>query len=101
MHVESWHELTRFETVDFVNFFFFDVVRRVSVATVLLYCDRFMFDDRRFIENECALLLTIKDALHLHSQPKVQHNKNFTTSQHDKNLKKIKRIEDIKDFNFV
>jgi len=30
----------------------------------------------------------IKDALHLHSQPKVQYDENFTTAQHDKNLKK-------------
>jgi len=37
----------------------------------------------------------------LHSQAKVQYDENFTTSQHDKNLKEINRIEDIDDFNFV
>jgi len=60
---------------------------------------KFIFPPRMCLLRSFFSLTIIKDALHLHSQPKVQYNENFTTSQHDKYLKEINRIEDIKDFN--
>ena len=48
-------------------------------------------------KNNLIFLSQVKDALRIYPQPKVKYDQNFSTSRHNKSLKKIKYIIDVKN----